>query len=63
MAQKPATDKNWANMKIHLREAQDDLNSLPISGSMFHNPQQSNFTPVTDVVTQSLIQEQAILAN
>ena len=50
-------------MKIHLRESQDDLSSVPIAGSMFHNPQQANFATTTDVVTQRLLQEQASLAN
>ena len=59
MAQKPAIDKTWPNMKIHLRESQDDLSSLPISGSMFQNPKQENFTDMTDIFTQRLLQEQA----
>ena len=49
-------------MKIHLREAQDDLSSLPVAGSMFSNPQQANFTAITDMVTQRLLQEQNSLA-
>ena len=49
-------------MKIHLREAQDDLSSLPVSSSMFPNPQQANFAAMTDMATQRLLYEQASLA-
>ena len=41
---KPAIDKTRVNMEIHLREAQYDIRSLPISGSMFPNPQQANLS-------------------
>ena len=50
-------------MKTHLREAQDDLISLPVDGSMFPNTQQANFTAITDMVSQRLLQEQASLAH
>ena len=50
-------DKTWPNMKIHLREAQDYLSSLPIAGYMSPKPQQENFTDTTDIVTQRLLQE------
>ena len=56
-------DKTWPNMKIHPHEAHDDLSSLPIAGSMFPNTQQSNFKDMTDIVTQSLLQEQASLSH
>ena len=57
---KPAIEKKtWANMKIHLREAQDDLNSLLITSSMLPNTQHTNFDAMTNVVTQHLLQEQA----
>ena len=62
MAQKPTIDKTWPNMKIYLREAQDDLSSLPISGSLLPNTQQANFTDMTAIVTHRLLQEQASLA-
>ena len=60
---KPAADKTWTNMKTHLREAQDDLSSLPVAGYMFPNTQQANFTTITDMVSQRLLQEQASLAH
>ena len=50
-------------MKIHPHEAHDDLSSLPIAGSMLPNTQKSNFTDMTDIVTQSLLQEQASLSH
>ena len=60
---KPAAEKTWPNMKVHLREAQDDLSSLPVAGSMHPNPQQANFSTITEMVTQRILQEQANLAN
>ena len=60
---KPAADKTWTNTKTHLREAQDDLSSLPVAGSMFPNTQQANFTAITDMVSQRFLQEQASLAH
>ena len=60
---KPAAKKTWPNMKVHLREAQDDLSSLPVAGSMHPNPQQANFATITEIVTQRILQEQANLAN
>ena len=63
MSQKRDIDKTWPSKKIHLREAQDDLNSLPIAGSMFPNPQKANFIDMTDIVIQRLQQEQARLAH
>ena len=56
---KTANEKTWPNMKIHLREAQDDLSSLPVAGSMFPNAQQANFTAMTDQLGQRLLHEQA----
>ena len=56
-------DKTWQNMKTHLREAQDDLSSLPVTGSMYPNPQQANFAAITELVTQRILQEQANNAN
>ena len=59
---KSAGEKTWPNMKIYLREAQDDLSSLPVAGFIYPNPQQANLTSVTDIITQRLLQEQANLA-
>ena len=59
---KTAADKTWPNMKTHLREAQDDLSSLPVAGSMFPNAQQANFTAISDIVNHRLLHEQASLA-
>ena len=50
-------------MKTHLREAQDNLSSLTVAGSMFSNTQQANFTAINDMFSQSLLQEQASLAH
>ena len=50
-------------MKIHIHEAQDDLSSLLIAVSMFHNSQESNFAAMTNVVTHRLPQELPNLAN
>ena len=50
-------------MKTYLREAQDNLSSLPVAGSMFPNTQQANFTAITDMVSQQLLQEQVSLAH
>ena len=60
---KPAADKTWTNMKTRLREAQDNLSSLTVAGSMFSNTQQANFTAINDMFSQSLLQEQASLAH
>ena len=60
---KPAAKKTWYNMKTHLREAQYELISLPVAGSMFPNTQQANFTSITDMVNQRFLQEQASLAH
>ena len=54
---KPVDEKTWSNTKIHLLEAQDNLRSLPVSGSMFPNPQQANSTAIADMVTHRLLQE------
>ena len=46
---KEPADKTWTNLKSHMREAQNDLRSLPVAGSMYgHAPnphllQQANF--------------------
>ena len=46
---KPSAEKTWTNLKTHMREAQNDLRSLPVAGSMYgHAPnphliQQANY--------------------
>ena len=50
-------------MKTRLREAQDNLSSLPVAGSMFPNTQQANFTAITDMVSQRFLHEQASLSH
>ena len=49
-------------MDTHRREARDNLSSLPVAGSMYPNPQQANFSAITKLVTQRILQEQANIA-
>ena len=50
-------DRTWPNMKIHLRDAQDDQSALPTASAMYHQqnlfPHQVNIATMADMVAQS----------
>ena len=56
---KQVADKTWTNMKLHMREAQTDLSSLPVAGSLYPNAHQANFANLSHQVHQRLIHDQA----
>ena len=52
-SRKPSADKTWANMLIHLRDAHQDLRTLPTAGDVYH---QANSTQgMVDLITQRVI--------
>jgi hypothetical protein len=52
-SRKPAADKTWANMLTHLRDAHQDLATLPTAGDVFH---QANSTQgMVDLITQRVL--------
>lgn len=58
---RPVAERTYTHMKTHMRNAQDDLSSLPISaGQMYHQqpppPFQANVAEMADMVAQQLLQ-------
>ena len=52
---RPLTDKTWANMLTHFRDAQTDLGALPTAGDMFHQANGAMMSTMADLVTQRLL--------
>jgi hypothetical protein len=62
---KPAAERTWDNMMIHLRDAQADLSSLPTAGDMYNQRphHEANITTMADLVAQRLLDDQRAHAN
>jgi hypothetical protein len=57
-SRKPAADKTWANMLTHLRDAHQDLCTLPTAGDVYHQTpaHQANSTQgMVDLITQRVL--------